>query len=179
VSGEFKNAEKDEKTGQTKPAQESISLDIEGKQRLYSGILEQKFNTRLNLTDWKPSEIEALYHIAICFENKDYAPPHLSLLRGPGQWDKTTSLFAEVLGKGSLEGGKFSPEELNLKIGLSYTLNRRPTVISHQPDGSMTTKKVDPLSLSLTLDGGLGIGKVPMGGPHVAPAASLGLKIEW
>jgi len=180
VSGEYKEGEKGKGGAKDKPSTEKLTLDLEDKRKALGGALEQKLGTTLNLEDWKPRELELAYHVALSFENKDYNPPALSLLKGSDSWQKTSSVFADVLAKSKLDSSNFKPEELNLKVGLSYSLSRQATITTFNGDGTTTQKKVDPLNLSLSLSGGVDVMPQPHGGgAKVAPSAALTFKIDF
>ena len=97
-----------------------------------------KFGAKLNLQDWKPVELEALYHVGLSFENKDYTPPQIGFLKGSGRWDATTRFFLDASAKASINQGALTPTDLNVKLGMSFVLSRQPTVRTFNQDGTIT-----------------------------------------
>ncbi len=153
------------------PDQVAFGAGFEDKRLLWGGKLEQKFGTKLTFTDWKPYELEAAYHIGLAFETKNYAPPQIAMLQGSGGWTRTVSLFSDVLSKTRFEGGDFSAEDLNVRLGMSYVLNRKPTVTRTRDDGTTYVEKVNPVNFSIAPYLGLGARVGPPITPQTAPGA--------
>jgi hypothetical protein len=81
------------------------------------------------------------------------------------------SLFSDVLSKTRLEGGDFSAEELNIKLGMSYVLNRKPTVTRTTDDGRTYVEKVNPVNFSIAPYLGLAATVGPPITPQTAPVS--------
>ena len=163
VTGEYKPAA----AATNAPEQYAFGVGFEDKRRLWGGKLEQKFGTKITLTDWKPAELEAAYHIGLAFEDKNYAPPQIAFLRGSGGWTRTVSLFSDVLSKTKFDTGTFSAEDLNIRLGMSYVLNRKPTLTRTSPDGTTYVEKINPVTFSIAPYVGLGVTT----GTPIAPQA--------
>jgi hypothetical protein len=82
------------------------------------------------------------------------------------------SLFSDVLSKTRFEGNEFSAEELNVKLGMSYVLNRSPTVTRTRADGTTYVEKVNPVNFSIAPYLGLGATVGPPITPQTAPASA-------
>ena len=166
VTGEYKPAVEATKA----PEQLAIGAGVEDKRRVWGGKLEQKFGTKLTLTDWKPAELEAVYHIGLAFETKNYAPPQFAFLQGSGGWTRTISLFSDVLSKTRFDTdtGTFSAEDLNVRLGMSYVLNRKPTLTRTRSDGTTYVEKINPVNFSIAPYVGLGVAVGPPIGPQAA-----------
>ena len=153
VTGEYKPAAEATKA----PEQYAFGVGFEDKRLVWGAKLEQKFGTKLTLTDWKPAELEAAYHIGLAFEEKNYAPPQIAFLRGSGGWTRTVSLFSDVLSKTRFDTGTFSAEDLNIRLGMSYVLNRKPTLTRTSSDGTTYIEKINPITFSIAPYFGLGV----------------------
>jgi Domain of unknown function (DUF4157) len=164
VTGEYKPAAEATKA----PEQYAFGVGFEDKRLVWGAKLEQKFGTKLTLTDWKPAELEAAYHIGLAFEDKNYAPSQIAFLRGSGGWTRTVSLFSDVLSKTRFDTGTFSAEDLNIRLGMSYVLNRKPTLTRTSSDGTTYVEKINPVTFSIAPYLGLGVTV----GPPIAPQPS-------
>jgi len=153
VTGEYKPAVETTKA----PEQVAFGAGFEDKRLVWGAKLEQKFGTKLTLTDWKPAELEAAYHIGLAFEDKNYAPPQIAFLQGSGGWTRTVSLFSDVLSKTRFDTGTFSAEDLNVRLGMSYVLNRKPTLTRTSSDGTTYVDKINPVTFSIAPYVGLGV----------------------
>ena len=163
VTGEYKPGVEATKA----PEQLAIGAGVEDKRKVWGAKLEQKFGTKFTLTDWKPAELEAAYHIGLAFETKNYTPPQIAFLQGTGGWTRTVTLFSDVLSKTRFDAGTFSGEDLNIRLGMSYVLNRKPTVTRTTADGTTFVEKVNPVNFSIAPYLGLG---VAVGSPSAAQA---------
>jgi uncharacterized protein DUF4157 len=153
VTGEYKPAVEATKA----PERYAFGVGFEDKRLVWGGKLEQKLGTKLTLTDWKPAELEAAYHIGLAFENKNYNPPQIAFLRGSGGWTRTVSVFSDVLSKTKFDAGTFSAEDLNIRLGMSYVLNRKPTLTRTSSDGTTYVEKINPMTFSIAPYLGLGV----------------------
>ena len=168
VTGEYKPAKEATKA----PEQYAFGVGFEDKRLVWGGRLEQKFGTKLTLTDWKPAELEAAYHVGLAFENKNYNPPQIAFLRGSGGWTRTVSVFSDVLSKTKFDTGTFSAEDLNIRLGMSYVLNRKPTLTRTSSDGTTYVEKINPVTFSIAPYLGLGVTVATPTAPHVPVAAA-------
>jgi hypothetical protein len=66
----------------------------------------------------------------------------------------------------------FSAEDLNIRLGMSYVLNRQPTVTHTRADGSTFVEKVNPVYFSIAPYLGLGVAVGPPIGPQAATTAT-------
>ena len=122
-------------------------------------------------------ELEAALPYRPGLQPRTMPPPQIAFLRGSGRLDaETFRCFSDVLAKTkfdtSTDTGTFSAADLNIRLGMSYVLNRKPTLTRTSTDGTTSVQKVDPVYFSIAPYLGLDVAVGPPIAPQAAAAAT-------